>query len=101
MSAARPADSAWLGCAGACDQGRSPCNCAAGMPRSHPINVPEMFDVETERPWLTSAVIAIAFVATVAISALLVGCGGSDDAAATPDTPTPRPPTCAASGACA
>lgn len=33
---------------------------------------------------------------------LLVACGGTqDDAAAAPDTPAPRPPACAASGACA
>lgn len=31
---------------------------------------------------------------------LLIACGGTDDDAPAPDTPAPRPPACAASGAC-
>lgn len=79
------ANDTWRGCTGSCDQGRSACNCAIGMPRSHPVDLPQMFDVETERPVLTSALVAIVLVATLAISVLLVGCGGTEDEpAATP-----------------
>ena len=59
-----------------------------------------MWDVEREDPRLSAGLCALAIVATIAISALFIGCGGSDDEGTAPDTPSPQPPTCAASGAC-
>lgn len=85
-------------CTGACDQGRAECDCPTGMP---PVGMPQMWDVERKDPRISAGLCALAIVGTIALSALFTGCGGTDDNDAAPDTPSPQPPACSASGACA
>ena len=61
-------DSALPYCTGDCGQGRRDCDCPTGG------GMPQMWDVESERPRLSASLCALAIIGTVALCALFAGC---------------------------